>query len=407
MTVLVGIPCLLTGGTEIQTLSLVQALVEAGHRVVVACYFEHAPAMVARYQDSGAEVRLLSPAGERSAGVAATVRHLWRGLRGVVREVRPDVSHVQYMAPGMIPILVLRALGVKSIVATVHTAADIYSPNGLRLIRLLNRRVLTAFQCITQRAERSFFGSSQLFSAEMPLRRRGNHFTIYNNLPAYMEVRGEPREFGDCGRLTIGVVSRLEHIKGMDLVVPAFAAVRREWPRLRLLVVGDGALRGEMERQVEELDLGEGVEFLGRQPQDALPGCYDRIDVLLMPSRSEGFGLTAVEGMARGCVVVAAATGGLPEVVRDGVDGVLCTPGSAASLAEKTLGLIASPQELSRLSRAAIARAATFSRSRYNTCISNLYQRLAGKSHAEKQRSRGLSDMDMDIDTDIDTDNTL
>lgn len=384
MTVLVGIPCLLTGGTEIQTLSLVQALVEAGHRVVVACYFEHAPAMLARYRAAGAEVQLLSPDGERPAGVAATVKHLWRGLRGVVREVRPDVAHVQYMAPGMIPILVLRALGVKRIVATVHTAADIYSSNGLRLIRLLNRRVLTAFQCITERSERSFFGTSQLFSAEMPLRRRGNHFTIYNNLPAYMEVRGEPREFGDCGRLTIGVVSRLEHIKGMDLVVPAFAAVRREWPELRLLIVGDGSLRGEMERQVAELGLGEAVEFLGRQPQDALAGCYDRIDVLLMPSRSEGFGLTTVEGMARGCVVVAAATGGLPEVVRDGVDGVLCTPGSAANLAEKTLGLIASPQELSRISRAAIARAATFSRSRYNHAIATLYATLKVKPGGTK-----------------------
>lgn len=389
MTVLVGIPCLLTGGTEIQTLSLVQALVEAGHRVVVACYFEYAPAMVARYRDAGAEVRLLSSDGERPAGIAATVRYLWRGLRGVVREVRPDVAHVQYMAPGMIPILVLRALGVKRIVATAHTAADIYSPNGLRLIRLLNRRMLTAFQCITERTERSFFGTSRLFDDTTPLRRHGNHFTIYNSLPSYMEVRVEPREFPEGGRLTIGVVSRLEHIKGMDLVVPAFAAVRREWPGLRLMVVGDGSLRGEMERQVAELGLGEAVEILGRQPQDALQGCYDRIDVLLMPSRSEGFGLTAVEGMARGCVLVAAATGGLPEVVRDSVDGVLCTPGSAASLAEKTLGLIASPQELSRLSRAAIARAATFSRSRYNHAIATLYQRLAGKfsrREAEKQR---------------------
>lgn len=376
MTVLVGIPCLLTGGTEIQTLSLVQALVEAGHRVVVACYFEHAPAMLARYRAAGAEVWLLSPSGERSAGVTPTVRHLWRGLRGVVREVRPDVAHVQYMAPGMLPILVLRALGVRRIVATAHTAADIYSPNGLRIIRLLNRRLLTAFQCITERAERSFFGTSQLFDDNTPLRRRGNHFTIYNNLPAYMEVRGEPREFGDCGRLTVGVVSRLEHIKGMDLVVPAFAAVRREWPGLRLLIVGDGSLRGEMERQVAELVLGEAVEFLGRQPQDALAGCYDRIDVLLMPSRSEGFGLTTVEGMARGCVVVAAATGGLPEVVRDGVDGVLCTPGSAASLAETLLGLLASPDELARLSQAATSRAADFSRQRYNQAIRNLYQQV-------------------------------
>ena len=59
MNVLVCIPCLLTGGTEIQTLSLVQALVIAGHNVTVACYFEHTPEMIRRYEESGATVKLL------------------------------------------------------------------------------------------------------------------------------------------------------------------------------------------------------------------------------------------------------------------------------------------------------------------------------------------------------------
>ena len=56
MTVLVCIPCLLTGGTEIQTLSLVEALVAAGHNPVIACYFEYAKGMVRRYEAAGAEV---------------------------------------------------------------------------------------------------------------------------------------------------------------------------------------------------------------------------------------------------------------------------------------------------------------------------------------------------------------
>ncbi len=56
MKVLVGIPCLLTGGTEIQTLSLVEALVAAGHEPVVVCYFEFAPGMVERYEKAGAKV---------------------------------------------------------------------------------------------------------------------------------------------------------------------------------------------------------------------------------------------------------------------------------------------------------------------------------------------------------------
>lgn len=74
MKVLICIPCLLTGGTEIQTLSLVDALVASGHNVVVACYFEYADQMVERYCNAGAVVELLSQDGIRSVGVKNTVK---------------------------------------------------------------------------------------------------------------------------------------------------------------------------------------------------------------------------------------------------------------------------------------------------------------------------------------------
>lgn len=134
MKVLICIPCLLNGGTEVQTLSLVEALIAAGHTVTVACYFEHLPNMVDRYERTGAKAYLLSADGTRPTGIKAVTMQLWHGLRRIVREARPDVAHVQYMAPGMLPILLLRAMGVRKILATIHTSADIYSPNGLRLI---------------------------------------------------------------------------------------------------------------------------------------------------------------------------------------------------------------------------------------------------------------------------------
>lgn len=375
MRVLVCIPCLLTGGTEIQTLSLVEALVAAGHEPVVACYFEHADTMVARFRDTGADVRLLSPTGSRPLGVAATTAMLWRGLRDIVRDTRPHAAHVQYMAPGALPILILRALGVRRIIATAHTAADIYSPRGLKIIRLLSRHVLSAFQCITERAERSFFGSSALLSPEAPAKLPG-HFTIYNNIPSHIALRATPRAKDPAKPVTVGVVSRLEHIKGMDLVVPAFAEALRARPRLRLLVVGDGSQRSLMERQAAEAGIAGAVAFTGRKSQEQLSDCYDRIDILLMPSRSEGFGLTAVEGMARGCVPVVADTGGLPEVVHDGVSGLLHRPGDASDIAEKILILTDTPSQLSAMSDAALSRAAAFTPDAYARQIRALYESL-------------------------------
>jgi len=371
MRVLVCIPCLLTGGTEIQTLSLVEALVAAGHEITVACYFEHTPQMVERYCCAGAEVRLFSPSGGRPLGFMPVIRHLWRGLRGAVRDVRPHVAHVQYMAPGALPVLMLKALRVPRIVATTHTGGDIYSRNGLRVIKLLTSICLDAFQCITLKAEESYFGTSRLFDGMLR-----PHFTIYNNIPSHVSILTEPRmPLGGNDPITVGVVSRLEPIKGMDLVIPAFAEAAKENPRLRLLVVGDGSQRKLMERQAAEFGLSGCITFEGRKPQSELQGCYDRIDILLMPSRSEGFGLTAVEGMARGCVPVVANVGGLPEVVTVG-SGLLHRPEDIGDIAAKVMRLASDTAQLSDLSAGALRRSIAFSPEVYSRAVASLYSML-------------------------------
>lgn len=163
----------------------------------------------------------------------------------------------------------------------------------------------------------------------------------------------------------------------MDLVVPAFAQVQAKVPDTRLLVVGDGSQRTLMESQAAEAGLKDCVEFAGRQPQERLVGCYDRIDILLMPSRSEGFGLTAIEGMARGCVPVVADVGGLPEVVTDGETGLLHRPEDASDIAAKVLELFGDRERLSRMSAAAAGRAALFSPARYSRLIAELYGKIA------------------------------
>ncbi|MGN0236551.1 MAG: glycosyltransferase family 4 protein [Lepagella sp.] len=375
MKVLVCIPCLLTGGTEIQTLALVQALLRAGHQVRVVCYFEHSAVMVDRYRRTGAEVILLSPEGIRPVGLKTTLSQLWSALRRQVREFRPEVTHVQYMAPGGVPIILLRLFGAKRIVATAHTPADIYSPGGLKLVQWLARHVLTAFQCITLRAEKSFFGSASLYDEYTTLTRRGNHFTIYNALPDYISIREEGRPRMDGNLITIGVVSRLEHIKGMDLVVPAFAKVCAMSNRVRLLVVGDGSQRELMEESARELGVIDKVEFVGRKGQDELEGYYDRMDILLMPSRSEGFGLTAIEGMARGVVPVVSNTGGLPEVVTPDT-GLLHERESVEDLATKIVELVSEEELLCRLSTGSIERAKQFAAVNYDRLIASLYSKL-------------------------------
>ena len=369
-TILICIPCLLTGGTEIQTLNLVRSLVSGGYRVVTMCYYEYAEGMVAQYRAAGSEVELLSPEGKRCHGWRQ-VGHLYRGLRRCVRKYRPAVAHVQYMAPGALPCILLKWLGVPRIFATAHTDARIY--RSLRLVHFIQRHVVDVFTCITERAEKEFFGSSQLYHAGMTLPRHA-HVTIYNALPEHIELREAPRkELPNTP--TIGVVSRLEEIKGMDLVIPAFAQLLTLCPQARLLIVGDGSLRGKMEAQARDLGVEAHIEWAGRQEQGALQAFYDRIDLFWMPSRSEGFGLSALEAMARGCPVVASDVGGLPELLEEGKAGILIPPEDTDAIAHASCHILSEPQQWQQLSCAALDRATCFASGKYRSLILDLYRK--------------------------------
>lgn len=371
MKVLITIPCLLTGGTEIQTLNLVQALVQDRHQVVVVCYFEYSQEMVCRYQETGCKVICLNPSGERIGGWKGAL-YLFKGLRRVIKIVHPEIVHVQYMAPGTIPILLLRLLGIKNIIPTVQTAADIY-PN-LCLIHFIQKYCVRAFTCITLRAEESFFGSSVLYNSDFVLKKR-NHFTIYNALPSYIHIRENKKNFSN-GMITLGVVSRLEWIKGMDLVIPIFARLKLRYPAIQLLVVGDGTQKTIMQQQALEVKVNDSIEWTGRQEQSNLQVLYDKIDILLIPSRSEGFGLTAIEGMARGCVVVASNVGGLPEVVKDGAVGLLHQVEDVEDMTAKIEYLLENRIKMIQFSQNALFHVLQFSFEKYAMTFCDLYKRI-------------------------------
>lgn len=370
MTILICIPCLLTGGTEIQTLNLARALVSGGYRVVVACYFEFAEAMVARYRAAGAEVELMEPEGRRIGGLRGLL-FLYQRLRRLVKRYRPDIAHVQYMAPGAQPCLFLKMLGVPRVIATTHTDARIYK--SLRLLHFIQRYVVDVFTCITTRAEKEFFGTSRLFSTDTELKRY-DHVTIYNSLPEHVEVAGAARSTLPA-KPVIGVVSRMEHIKGMDLVIPAFAEVLKKMPQARLLVVGDGSLLPKMKEQAIDMGISDKVEWSGRQPQEELAVFYDRIDLFWMPSRSEGFGLSALEAIARACPVVACNVGGLPELVSEDCS-MLCEVENVSSLAEMTINILQDESSYIHKSQGALSRAGEFTMPRYTELILNLYDKV-------------------------------
>lgn len=370
-TILIAIPSLLVGGTEQQTLYLAKALVSAGYQCIVVCYFEYDYRMVQLFKLAGCEVECLSAYGTRPQGIHKTFTMLRSGLKRIVRNYRPAIAHVQYLAPGAMPVVILRLLGVRNIIATLHSDADIYK--DLRLIHFLQRHLAHTFSCVSLTAEKNFFGSSCLFDDTTAIGKH-NHCTIYNCIPeGYSPHTSDLRPHTS---FTIGVVSRLVELKGMGLVMPAFAQLSQQNSSCRLLIVGDGAMRTEMKQQQRMLGIAEErVEWTGTVEHSQLKALYGMMDIVWIPSLTEGFGLTAVEAMSQGCVVVASDTGGLHDVVSDGVDGCLFEKGNVNDLVKKTLQIIDNSEGLTMMSNNAVRKAQQFSFENYKEKILELYER--------------------------------
>jgi len=132
-------------------------------------------------------------------------------------------------------------------------------------------------------------------------------------------------------------ISNFRPVKRVRDVVRIFARVRQEIPSV-LVMVGDGPDRVHAEAEARELGVDERVFFLGKI--EAVAPLLSAADLFLIPSQSESFGLSALEALASGVPVVGSATGGLPEVVRDGETGALCEVGDIDAMAAAAIDML-------------------------------------------------------------------
>ena len=176
------------------------------------------------------------------------------------------------------------------------------------------------------------------------------HIYVETSLsPQCVRVRSSSVE----GDMTVLSVGRLVHYKGHSFLIEAAAKlVHYEGLHFRLVIVGDGPLRRQLQDLVASLGLDDIVFFVGHVPQGPrLWQYYSSASIYVQPSLTEAFALAVLEAMYFGLPVVASAVGGLADLVKDGETGLLVRPGDVASLQNALGVLLRSPALRDRLGR--------------------------------------------------------
>jgi D-inositol-3-phosphate glycosyltransferase len=207
------------------------------------------------------------------------------------------------------------------------------------------------------------------------------------------DAEGSRRLVGYPQERIVLFVGRLERLKGVDIVLRAFAANAATRPDLRLLVLGeDSRHAGESEKArlkaiASELGMGDRVHFLGPVAHHELPFFYSAASACLMPSYSESFGLVGLEAQACGCPVVASNVAGLASVVRDGVTGYLVDGDDPADYAA-ALGRLLDDSHLAQtMGRKGVLLAQRFTWQRTADRLLASFDRLLAGSQAGVQAS--------------------
>jgi L-malate glycosyltransferase len=160
------------------------------------------------------------------------------------------------------------------------------------------------------------------------------------------------------GHKVISHVSNFREVKRVKDVIRVFARIRRAMPAT-LVMIGDGPERVDAENEARDLAVMDDVRFLGRL--DSVASLLQASDLFVLPSQTESFGLAALEAMACGAPVVASRAGGLPEVIDDGVNGILEPVGSVEAMGRRAVELLREPEKYAAVRAAAIAKAEQFS----------------------------------------------
>jgi D-inositol-3-phosphate glycosyltransferase len=378
-----------SGGMNVYVREVASALAQAGVECMTYTRADRA-GLAAEVQVEPGHRVVHVPAGPFDLPKEALADELETFTAGVLDHLRAgpgvDIVHGNYWLSGVAGHRLKHELGVP-LVSTFHTLARVKAEGGDMEPEWRDR------------AEGEVIGCSDAICVSCPEEER-QFRRLYGDPAGRIEIVPPAVEHaffapGDRGgaRRAVGLpvdrpvvlfVGRIQPLKAPDLAIRALAAMPHH-PDALLVIVGgasgaDGAGEAELaHRLAVELGVAERVRFVAPQPHHILSSWYRAADLVIVPSRSESFGLVALEAAACGIPVVASAVGGLLNIVHDGVTGLLVDGRDPARYARAMAQVLDDPAGAAAMGAAASVRARRFTWSFTAARLRRLYTDLAAQ----------------------------
>jgi len=300
-------------------------------------------------------------------------------LYRLIRRQRPHIVHTHTAKAGFLGRLAARLAGVPVVIHTYHghILHGYYGPLTTAILRIMERILARITDCIiavSEQVKTELVAYGVAPSGKIRVIPLGFDLDPFLDCAVYGGEFRRELNLGDEVPL-VGIVGRIAPIKNHRLFLQAAALVSVKEPATRFVIVGDGILRSEVERQACALGIVDRVLFTGWRRD--LPRVYADLDVLALCSDNEGTPVSAIEAMAAGCPVVATRVGGLPDLITNGESGYLVPPADVEGLAAAILRVLHDPDTTDRMCRAArLSVQRRFTMKRLITDMEQLYCEL-------------------------------
>lgn len=357
------------GGVENQLLNILRSY-DRTRLFPLVCSLSDRGEFGREIEDAGAEVVCLSKLGHRFD------RSIIKDLCGVIMEREVTIVRTHQYHANFYGRLAARKAKVPCVVASVH---NIYTRDRKFHRRLMNRylaRFTDRIVAVSEAVKKDILRYDRIPAEKITVIRNGVDFERFIRADG-KRVRGEYHIAQ--ATLVIGTVSRLTAQKGHRNLLEAVSSLRSEFP-LKLLVVGDGPLRGELERHASRLGLADEVVFTGMRRD--VPDLIAAMDIIVLPSLWEGLPNVLLEAFASGRSVIASDIPPFREVIVSPKLGILVPPEDNNALAESIRRLVRDSPLREAMGRAAAEKAAScFSIKKTVSTYTALFEEILKQKH--------------------------